>query len=349
VTFSLIENVDGSVTLTYTTGSTPASVLPTLKLKAPALEFKDMIRINAFYTAENIQDVVEMGMITYDSQVTRWSIRTADHVIPGATYTASTGRYYSSTQGIHAKCLADTVYMAAYAKLSDGSYVYSQLASYSPLTYADSQLRNSTNVKLKQLVVAMLQYGTEAQLYFGHNTGNLANANLTAEHLALPEAYRADMAGTVPTVAAAKQGVFASNKGFASRNPAISFEGAFCINYFFTPKYVPDSGITLYYWTAEDYAANSVLTAANATGKFRMEGSGAGEYRGDISGIAAKELSQSVYVAATYNSGGTVWTSGVLGYSIGSYCSSQASKGSAIADLAMATAVYGYHAKAYFG
>ena len=52
---------------------------------------------------------------------------------------------------------------------------------------------------------------------------------------------------------------------------------------------------------------------------------------------------------ATCTTGGTTWTSGVLGYSIGSYCVSQASKGGDIANLAMATAVYGYHAKQYFG
>ena len=57
-----------------------------------------------------------------------------------------------------------------------------------------------------------------------------------------------------------------------------------------------------------------------------------------------------MYVAAAYkDASGTVWTSGVLGYSIGAYCSSQASKGADISELAMATAVYGYHAKAYFG
>jgi hypothetical protein len=39
----------------------------------------------------------------------------------------------------------------------------------------------------------------------------------------------------------------------------------------------------------------------------------------------------------------------VLGYSIGSYCVSQSSKGAAVAGLAEATAVYGYHAKQYFG
>ena len=350
LTFALVENTDGSVTLTYTTGNTTASVLPTLTLKAPTLEFKDMICINAFYTAENTQDVVEMGMITYDTEVTRWSVRTANYVIPGATYDSSSGRYFSGSQGIHGKYLADTVYLAVYAKLADGSYVYSKLAPYSPLTYANSQLRNSADVKMKQLVVAMLQYGTEAQLYFGHNTGNLANATLTAEQLAMPESYRSDMAGTVPTASAEKQGVFANNQGFASRKPAISFEGAFCINYFFTPNYTPVSGITLYYWNAEDYDANSVLTTANATGKFKLEGSGTGEYRGDLTGIAAKQLSEAVYVACAYkDSNGTVWTSGVLGYSIGAYCSSQASKGGTIAALAEATAVYGYHAKQYFG
>ena len=91
------------------------------------------------------------------------------------------------------------------------------------------------------------------------------------------------------------------------------------------------------------------MSASNATGKLKLEGSGTGEYRGDITGIAAKQLSEAVYVAAAYKSGGTVWTSGVLGYSIGTYCGSQSTKGGTIADLAMATAVYGYHAKQYFG
>ena len=74
-----------------------------------------------------------------------------------------------------------------------------------------------------------------------------------------------------------------------------------------------------------------------------------GLYRGDITGIAAKDLSGAIYVAAIYSDGTTEWTSGVLGYSIGAYCASQSTKGGTIADLAMATAVYGYHAKQYFG
>jgi hypothetical protein len=195
----------------------------------------------------------------------------------------------------------------------------------------------------------MLNYGAEAQLFFGHNVGALANASLSDEQKLLPEAYRADMVSAVPTASAAKQGVFVNNKGFAKRTPSISFEGAFCINYFFTPAYAPVDGITLYYWNEADYNAASVLTADNATGSMLMTGEGMGQYRADIEGISAKNLSQAIYVAAVYSDGTTTWTSGVLGYSIGAYCSSQAAKNVDVSALAMATAVYGYHAKAYFG
>ena len=96
-------------------------------------------------------------------------------------------------------------------------------------------------------------------------------------------------------------------------------------------------------------STDSKPTDSVATGSIAMEGEGTGEYRSDIAGIAAKALGVGVYVAATYTDGTNTWTSGVLGYSIGAYCSSQATKGGTIADLAMATAVYGYQAKVYFG
>ena len=324
-------------------------VQPTLTLKAPTLEFKDMIKIVTFYTAENLEDVVEMGMITYSSKVSTWNVETAEHVIPGYDYDAGSGRYISSSQGIHAKYLSEDVYLAIYAKLSDGSYTYTRLVPYSPITYATNQLNNSTNNTLKQLVVAMLNYGAAAQVYFNQNLDNLANSTMTAEQLALPESYRSDMVQSVPAPTKAKQGEFANNKGFSKRSPAVSFEGAFSINYFFTPAYAPVGDITFYYWNEADYNAATVLTAANASGSLIMDGEGMGQYHGDIVGIAAKDLSKAVYVAAVYTDGTNTWTSGVLGYSIGAYCASLATGTDAMADLAMATAVYGYHAKQYFG
>ena len=324
-------------------------VKPTLTLKSPTLEFKDMITVNAMFTAENLDSVVEMGMITYTQKVDVWNVETADHVIPGTTYDAATGRYIAHSQGINAKYLGDTVYLACYAKLTDGSYIYTKLAPYSPVQYATSQLKNSSNMQLKQLVAAMLNYGAQAQLFFGYNTDNLANATLTDEQKLLPDAYREDMVGSVPTASAEKQGIFANNKGFAKRYPSISFEGAFCINYFFKPNYTPVGDITLYYWNESDFEAAEVLTKENASGFMTLSLEDSGEYRGDIDGIAAKSLSDSVYVAAVYTDGTTQWTSGVLGYSIGAYCGSQISKGADVAALAEATAVYGYHAKVYFG
>ena len=349
VSFTLTENADGSVTVSYTAASVTPPVIPTLTLKSPTLEFKDMITVNAMFTAENLDSVVEMGMITYTEKVDEWNVETAAHVIPGTAYDETTGRYIAHSQGINAKYLGDTVYLACYAKLSDGSYVYTKLAPYSPVQYATNQLKNSSDMKLKQLVAAMLNYGAQAQLFFGHNTDNLANATLTDEQKALPEAYRSEMVSAVPTASAEKQGIFANNKGFAKRYPSISFEGAFCINYFFKPNYAPVGDITLYYWNESDFNAAEVLTKENASGCMTLSLEDSGEYRGDIEGIAAKNLSASVFVAAVYSDGTTEWTSGVLGYSIGAYCGSQISKGADVAALAEATAVYGYHAKAYFG
>ena len=350
VTFTLTANGNDTLTLSYTVPVVEEPIVqPTLKLKAPALEFKDMIKVVAFYEATNLENVVEMGMITYTEKVTVVDINTAAHVIPGAEYDEISGRYFASSQGLHAKYLCDDVYLAIYAELTDGSYVYTRLVSYGAVTYATNQIANSTNMKLKQLCAAMLNYGAAAQNYFGHNVGKLANASLTAEQRALPEAYREDMVQAVPAASNAKQGNFLSNKGFATRKPAVSFEGAFCINYFFTPKYAPVDGITLYYWNEADYNSVAVLNTANATGSVKMDGTGVGQYRGDVVGIAAKNLTEAVYVAAVYSDGTTTWTSGVLGYSIGAYCSGQAANGGTMGNLAMATAVYGYHAKAYFG
>ena len=50
-------------------------------------------------------------------------------------------------------------------------------------------------------------------------------------------------------------------------------------------------------------------------------------------------------MAAIYRSGGTVYTTKVIPYSLGRYCESIAANGNA---FGAATAVYGYYAKAYF-
>jgi hypothetical protein len=155
------------------------------------------------------------------------------------------------------------------------------------------------------------------------------------------------MIAAVGKVNAAKVGIFANSGGFSKRVPAITFGSAFSINYFFVPSNVPSGGLKLYYWTQADYDRATILTPTNATGSVKLTFTD-GQYHGDIRGISAKDLDETIYVAAGYNSNGSSYCSGVLPYSIGAYCVSQASKGGNVQPLAEATAVYGYYAKQYF-
>lgn len=106
-----------------------------------------------------------------------------------------------------------------------------------------------------------------------------------------------------------------------------------------------DGNLTLYYWNIEDYNAATVLTTENATGAI-IAGS---DYRSEISGIAAKQIDETLFVVAVYQSEGGSYSSSVISYSLGYYCSDRAANGSAaMQPLAKATAVYGNYAKAYF-
>lgn len=74
--------------------------------------------------------------------------------------------------------------------------------TYSILKYARYLLDGDYNSKTKNLANAVLNYGANAQLYFGHNTDNLANAGLTApEAVEIPEINTENMiSGSVPGI-----------------------------------------------------------------------------------------------------------------------------------------------------
>ena len=320
---------------------------PTITLHYPTLVFEDMIMMNVYFSATGLENVVEMGLITYKQDMTQWNVDNAEEVIPGYTWSEEQGLYYATTNGIAAKNLNDTIYFAVYAKLINGTYTYTNLVSYSPKSYAYAQLTSGSD-QMKPIVVAMLNYGAAAQTYFKYNTDTLVNADLTDDQKALVESYRANMVTPVTVPATEKQGIFAQNGGHIRRYPTVSFEGAFCINYYYMPSEQPVGNITMYCWNQEAFDSTDVLTAENATAAIAMTGEGVGEYHVAVDGIAAKDLDKSIYVAFTYDCGSTTYYSGVLPYSIGAYCGSQANSTTATAPLAQATAVYGYYANALF-
>ena len=69
---------------------------------------------------------------------------------------------------------------------NDGTVLFEE--TYSIQKYAQYLLDGDYNSKTQNLANAVLNYGANAQLYFGHNTNNLANAGLTApETVEIPE------------------------------------------------------------------------------------------------------------------------------------------------------------------
>jgi hypothetical protein len=258
----------------------------------------------------------------------------------------------ATSAGIAAKELGDTRYYVAFAKLNDGTYAYSGVYDYSPKKYSMNMLgKSSTSEKQKALCVAMLNYGAAAQTYFNYRSDDLMNADLTAAQRAMVVEYSSDLLKGAIAADSSKVGsLTATSSGFSKKSATVSFEGAFAINYYFTPNQTVSGDITFYYWTAEDYAATTKLTTSNATGSMKMVKGDDGRYWAQVSGIAAKEIDKTFYVYAAYNGGWlSTYRTGIVAYSLSKYCINNASSSDAgMAELAKATAVYGYHAETYF-
>ena len=317
-------------------------IKPQLTLSYPSLSFEDEILYNVYYTLDNASSIVEMGLITFESRLVDGTTANAVDIIPGYVNSGST--YMAQSNGIPAKNLGDAVYFKVYAKLTDGSYVYSDIAGYHAVAYANSVLKSNAADRAKALVVAMLNYGAAAQEYFGYKTDALMNAGLTAEQQALVQAYDPSMVQDVVKADASKVGPFVMNGGYSNIWPTVSFKGAFSINFYFTPNKTVDSAPILYYWDAETYNSAVVLSSWNATGVITMTQDGS-NWGTAIDGIAAKAIDETIYVAGFYTSNGVAYPTGVIAYSLGQYCKTVAANGEA---FGAATAVYGYYAKAYF-
>jgi hypothetical protein len=325
--------------------STDPAGNPVVTPKYPALSYNGMICYNVFFSAEDLGSLTadDLGLAVFDSYDPEGTVETAKDVIMGAT--EIDGLYMVETNGVHAKYLSDTQYFRALAKKADGSYVYSKMVSYSALDYAKNVLAKSDDVKLKQLVVAMLNYGAEAQKFFDYKTDDLMNKDLTADDQALLAGFDASSLNSVGKVDPAKVGAFASTGGFASRYPAISFKGAFEINYFFTPANAVDGDMTLYLWNEDTYNSVTELTAENADKAVVMTLEN-GAYTGSSDEIFARRLDQTLYAAVVYESDGVTYCSGVLPYSIAAYCQKPPAD---VQALATAAAIYGCTAKQFFG
>ena len=336
---------DGTATYTATYGTEQEDLVLGVGF---SLSFEDEVLVNMYYTISGEAAFTDHGVLVFGDDTDTPDVANAEAIYKGID-TATAGQYMGQTDGISAKELGDTKYYAAYAKRTDGTYVYSDVYAYSPRQYALNKLASeSSSNNLKALCAAMLNYGTEAQLYFSHNTDQLANRDLTDEQKALVAAYSTDLFAGPYAPDASKAGQFVKTAGFGSKTATASFNSALALNYYFQPTAQMDGDMTFYYWSANDYLAADVLTADNATGTAVMMDNKDGSYWAEIPHIAAKQMDDTYYVVAVYESNGETLCTGVISYTVSKYCMNRAASDSDMADLAAAAAVYGYHAKVYF-
>ena len=330
-------------------GESDPIVAPILKGASFSLSFESEILVNFYYTVSDMSEVVEQGMLVFYTNPASADISAANDVYSGSI--ANGSLFVNTTKGIAAKYMGDYRYYAAYVKLTDGTYAYSPLYQYSPKKYATNMLsKDSTSAGQKALCVAMLNFGAAAQKYFGYRTDDLMNKDLTAEQQALVIPYEASLFKGAIAADSAKTANFPKNAdAFSGRSATVSFEGAFAINYYFTPSKTVAGEMTMYYWSPEAYATATELTTANASGSITMVASGDGSYWGQVSGIAAKYLDETYYVAGVYtDAAGNTCCTGVIAYSLSRYCINNAKDGNPMQELAANTAMYGYYAKLYF-
>ncbi len=346
-TAETMQNYGGQ--LTWTEGETKKSfaIVPLY----PSMALEDEVKYNIYFSLKD-QDLVsieEMGLLTFLEKPAVGGIENAYNVIPGATFDGSS--YMVTSNGIPAKELGDSLYFQIYVKLADGSYVYTKAFSFNAVSYVKSVLASNGNDSLKKVCVSLMNYGASAQVQFGYKTDALMNSFLTAEQKALVSEYSSDMTAPIVKADSSKAGPYVyTSEGFSSRLPSVSLEGAFALNYYFVPAKPVDTTMILYYWTAEDYQAAATLAPENASGSIVMGPNEAGQYWADCSGIAAKELDETLYVTAVYQSGGETYCSGVLACTVSALCGMQAqSTDPAIAALAEDILVYGHYAKSHFG
>lgn len=173
---TLIDNDNDTFTLSYM--SKAASEF-NLKTKFVELNAGPEFTYKVYFKAESNDNLEtsEMGLLIFDRNVAAGSIDDASKVIIGAK---SEGDYFViETDSIDAQNLVDTMNFRVYAKLTDGTYVYSGVMAYSTVRYAHSVISSKfTTTQQKDSMISLLNYIAAAQIYHGYKVDNLANAGI---------------------------------------------------------------------------------------------------------------------------------------------------------------------------
>lgn len=245
-------------------------------------------------------------------------------------YTVSGDRYIFRFRNIAPNQINDTIYATLYATF-DGKLCSSETKEYSIAEYCYNMLGKYPEdkyAKLRTLLVDLLNYGSQSQIYTGHNTSNLANKNLTAQQLSWATQTDVETESVLNT------------KHQTVENPLVKFKGA---------GLMLNNAITLRFkLQAESLNGLTVKIQSGSrawTLDYRQMTKEDGFYYLYFNGLVAAEISDSVYLTA-YKDGKAV--SNTVCYSIESYVHEKKnSTDTNLANLVKAMMKYGKAAYKY--
>lgn len=245
-------------------------------------------------------------------------------------YSAS-GDFYSFTlYNIAPNQMNDTVYATLYATY-DGVEYLSTTIEYSIAEYCYSMLEIYTSDKyaeLRTLLVDLLHYGTQAQLYTNYNTSNLVDEKLSDEQLLWGTSEEPTLTNALDTTYETVETPTAKWKG-----AGITLNDSVCMRFMFTTDSIEGLSVKIKSATNE-----WIITSDN----FIKEN---GAYYVYFNALNAGQMSEKVYLTI-YN--GDVAISNTVCYSIESYAyEKQSSTIEHLSDLVKAMMKYGNSAYAY--
>ncbi|MDD3173823.1 MAG: leucine-rich repeat domain-containing protein [Herbinix sp.] len=286
-----------------------------LKFKAASLTLEGDISIN-YYIAKSALDGYDSFYVHFVKDVNDGSsIKQTSDV---STYTLSTidgiQCYVFSFNGIAAKEMNDMVSATIYASKNITQY-YGNSLPYSVANYAYSILSYSTSDTLKTAIVDMLNYGSDAQTYFGYNTANLVNSTLSEAQMQLATSE-------VPTLANNSSYIKQDSDAVNFHSVSLVLENKVLLKYYLDlGSYTGDREALTLAITYQD--ANGLnVTKTYSGSEWTLQD---GYYTKEFTELAAKDMSI-VCTAVVYENYGTVnqtTVSSPLQYSIETYAYNQ--------------------------
>ena len=333
-----------------------------------SLRLKSEVHINVafditgFEGLENIEE--KMGLLVWrDNSIPmdECDITNADEIIRGGEFHSGYGKYVVRTNGISATNMGrldNTIYFKVFIQTGENTYVYSPYRyKYSPQHYCENKVSGNNPEDLKQLCVALMNYGAAAQVYFAEEGEYTLPATLMNDvacfnnYQSKLKTYTDSMVDTLGGFDKTKHVNFKADTTQISRVQSfMSTTGALQLNFHTTVANMNYTEAGILVWPEEAYNNADVLTWENAT-KIASGAAGAAAFESRFTGIAAKDMGMTVYGCSYIKVDGEYKYYGIYRNSIDAYAKSmiyKADSTTALKDLMKATVVYGEYAKTYF-